>query len=582
MPIPSVTPHSISPATHLGSVSDSVALPDGLTLEALLRARREARCTPREVWDILMSPATAAGRELHDSCSLARPENPGGLVFSMSTLFCTPVQHRTLSDLENAGVFINRSARDDLEPDNADLLLSDMGLQLWLRYAAEPSAYPTVFVDALMANEFPTLPSPTVSNALRVLIACGRDKTNNVPVSELAGDVHLPLTHLCGHVAMEWLPSLLDLGADVNQATANGVPLIATAMAAEAERLHLNGCDLLVAHDSLFRLGKMLVSHGADLTQPALTGSPPVVLLAFNGYCAAADVLLSLGAACSTAEVGRDGNTLMHQLAATTRLRPYSFSAYFLFILAVRYGGDPDRTNNAGITPVSLLPDSLVSYLRLTQKMVKQARERAVHVITNPDTLPGNETTENVTAASAAMMHEAKRLCDAGQDPLRAHEALFALAARLQQRGMDLTQQHADGTPPVIWLASRGFCGAAEVLLALHPDCNAPVYEGNSIMHFLAATTHHPRDAIYADYLLNTALRYGGDPTRPNNAGNTALTALSSERVRFVRAGFFFIDQTRKRAVQIVERRRAPRLGQQLPSQQAAPADPLRHSAAAI
>ncbi|WP_150740115.1 hypothetical protein [Pandoraea anapnoica] len=563
-------------------MNDSVALPDRITLEALLRARREVRCTSREVWDILMSPTTAAGRELHDSCSLARPDNPKGLVFSMATLFCTPVQHRTLSDLENAGVFVNRSARDDLEPDDADLLLSDMGLQLWLRYAAAPSAYPTVFVDALMAHEFPTLPSPTVSNALRVLIACGRDKTNNVPVCEVSGDVNLPLSHLCGHVAVEWLPSLLDLGADVNQATANGVPLIATAMAAEAERLHLNGRDLLVAHDSLFRLGKMLLSHGADLTQPALTGSTPVMLLAFNGYCAAADVLLSLGAACNTAKIGREGNTLMHQLAATTRLRPYSFSAYFLFILALRYGGDPDRTNDAGVTPVSLLPDSLVSYLRLTQKMVKQARERALHVIANPDTISGNETTDNVPAASAAMMREAKRLCDAGQDPLLPHETLFAFAALLQQRGMDLTQQHADGTPPVIWLASLGFCGAAEVLLAIHPDCNAPMYEGNSIMHFLAATTHLPRDAIYADYMLNTALRYGGDPTRPNNAGNTALTALSSERVRFVRAGFFFIDQTRKRAVQIVERRRAPRLRVHPPSQQDAPADPLRHSAAAL
>lgn len=499
----------------------------------------------------------------------------------MATLFCTPVQHRTLSDLENAGIFVGPSRRDDLDPDDADLLLSDFGLQLWLRYAAAPSAYPTVFVDALMADEFPALPSPTVASALRVLVACGRDKTNDVPMSEVAGDVHLPLTHLCGHMAVEWLPSLLELGADANQATANGVPLIATAMAAEAERLHLNGSDLLVAHDSLFRLGKMLQSHGASLTRSALTGSPPVVLLAVNGYCAAADVLLSLGAACNTAEVGRGGNTLMHQLAATTRLRPFSFSAFFLFILALRYGGDPDQVNFTGVTPASLLPQSLVQYLRLTQKMVKQARERAVHVIANPEAVSRNETADHIHAASAAMMREAKRLCDAGQDPLQAHETLFAMAAQLQQRGMDLNQPHADGTPPVIWLASQGFCGAAEVLLAIHPDCNAPVCEGNSIMHFLAATTRRPRDAIYADYMLNTALRYGGDPTRPNNEGNTTLTALSPERVRFVRAGVFFIDQTRKQAVQAVERRRAPRVGQHLPSQQAAPADPLRHSAAA-
>ncbi|MCE4060485.1 hypothetical protein LXM60_09760 [Pandoraea sputorum] len=500
----------------------------------------------------------------------------------MATLFCTPVQRRTLRDLEDVGVFVERSRQKDLAPNDADLLLSDIGLQLWLRYAAEPSAYPTVFFDALMADEFPALPSSNVASALRVLVACGRDKTNNVPASEMAGDVHLPLSHLCSHVAAEWLPTLLDIGTDARQTTASGVPLIATAMAAEAKRLHLNGCDLLVAHDSLFRLGRMLLSHGADLSQPALSGSLPVVLLAFNGYCAAADVLLSLGAACNTAQIGRDGNTLMHQLAATTRLRPYSFSAYFLLILAMRYGGDPDLPNNAGITPISLLPDSLVSYLRLAQKMVKQARERAMHVIANSETVSGNETENNVPAASAALLREAKRLCDAGHDPLLAHEALFALAASLQQRGVDLTQRHADGTPPVIWLALQGFCGAAEVLLAFHPDCNAPVHEGNSIMHVLAAATHHPRDAICADYMLNTALRYGGDPTQPNNAGDTALMALSAERVRFVRAGFFFIQQTRRRAAQIVEHRRAPRLRRQMPSQRDAPADPLRHSAAAI
>ncbi|VVD85703.1 ankyrin [Pandoraea anhela] len=531
-----------------------------------------------------MSLTSAAGRELRDSCLIANPVDPKGLAFSMASLFCTPERRRTLADLDNAGIFIDRSRYAQLAAEDAALLMCDQGLQLWLRYAASPCAYPTLFVDAIMNGEFSPEPPPRLAHALRVLIACGRDTTNDVPISETPGDVHLPLSHLCSHVAVEWLPSLLRFGANPNQVTASGVPLIASAMAAQADRLHAQGCDLLILHESLYRLGKTLNAHGASLTAPSRSGSPPVMLLALNGYCGAAEVLLGLGATCNTSEGNRSGNTLMHQLASATQHKAYSFTAFFLFILALRYGGDPDLPNSSGVKAVSLLPDSLAQYVRLSQKMIAQARERALHVIANPRPKSAEETNGTLPVVSAALMAEAKRLCDAGQDPLRPHASLFHVATSLRQQGVDIDSLHQDGSPPVLWLALRGYCGAAEVLLALMPDCNAPRFEGNTLMHFLAVATRHPGDAIYADYMLNTALRYGGDPTIDNHAGHSAITSLTAERIRFLRAGLAFITQTRRRALQNLNNRRNPLARATLvaTAQHREPhAAPLRHSAAA-
>ncbi|WP_139133401.1 hypothetical protein [Pandoraea sp. ISTKB] len=569
-----------------------------IALDDLLTAHRDGRCSSQTTWDTLMSLATVAGRELRDSCLIANPADAAGLAFSMASLFSTPERRRTLSDLDNAGIFIDRSRYARLAPEDATLLMCDEGLQLWLRYAASPSAYPTLFVDAIMNGSFAAEPPPAIARALRVLIACGRDTTNDVPISEMPGDVQLPLSHLCGHVAWQWLPSLLKFGANPNQVTASGVPLIASAMAAQADRLHAQGHDLLIAHESLYRLGKTLHALGASLTAPSHSGSPPIMLLALNGYCAAAEVLLGLGATCNTASTNRGGNTLMHQLASATQHKNYSFTAFFLFILALRYGGDPDLPNDTGVKAISLLPDSLSQYVRLSQKMNIQARERALHVIANPRPKSAEETNGTLPAVSAALMAEAKRLCDAGQDPLLPHASLLLLATSLKQQGVDIAQSHQDGSPPILWLALRGYCGAAEVLLALTPDCNAPQFEGNTLMHFLAVATRHPGDAIYADYMLNTALRYGGDPTVCNNAGHSAITSLTSERIRFLRAGLSFVTQTRKRSAQTVENRRNPLLRATLLASRASSASrqdhqdrqtpatsltamkPLRHSAA--
>ncbi|MFJ2994090.1 hypothetical protein [Pandoraea sp. NPDC087047] len=529
-----------------------------------------------------MSLDTVAGRQLRDSCQVARPDRADELAFSMAALFCIPAENRTLANLDGAGIFIDRSRLDRLRPEIANLLLSDEGLQLWLQFAASPSGYLSVFVDAIMSETFPTYPTGPLARALSVLVGSGRDMTNDVPRSEAPNEVHLPLCHLCCHVAPEWLPSLLEFGADANQVSSRGVPLVASAMAAEADRLHSQGYDLLVPHDSLYRLGTMLRAHGAHLTQPSRAGSSPAMLLTLNGYCGAAEVLLALGGAtCNAVDGGLQGNTLMHHLASAAQGKPYSFAAFFLFTLALRYGGDPDQSNFAGVTPASLLPDGLFQYLRLSQKMITQARERARYTVANPKPKTAEEKNGLLPMVSAVLATEAKRLCDVGHDPLLPHESLLQLAASLKRRGVNLTQRHADGTPPVLWLTLRGYCGAAEALLATHPCCNEPQYEGNTLMHFLAATTRYPADAIYADYMLNTALRYGGNPAQPNATGNTPLAMLTQERIRFVRAGFSFISQTRRKAAASVANRknRTPRA--ETLDEAPVLAHPMRHSAAA-
>ncbi|WP_157123222.1 hypothetical protein [Pandoraea vervacti] len=573
-PLNDVPPHNVaSPDIATTSLRN-------LTLDDLLRTLREGQCSSQVAWETLMSLTSAAGRELRDSCLIARPTDPQGLAFSMATLFCKPERRRTLADLDSAGIFVDRSRSARLAPKDAALLMSDDGLRLWLRYAAAPSAYPTLFVDTIMAHAPGTEPAPTVERALRVLVACGRDTTTDVPISELPGDVYPPLSHLCSHVAVQWLPSLLNFGVNPNQLTAGGVPLVATALAAEAERLHSQGHDLLIAQDSLYRLGKTLYSHGAGLATPSRKGSPPAMLLALNGYCAAAEVLLGLGAACNTSEGNQSGNTLMHQLAAATRQKTYSFTAFFLLSIALRYGGDPDQKNHAGVSAISLLPDSLSHYVRISQKMISQARERALHVIANPRPKSAEESDGTLPTVSASLMSLAKRLCDGGHDPLRPHEALFQQVESLKQQGVDMTQLHRDGSPPVLWLTLRGYCGAAEVLLALAPDCNVPRFEGNTLMHFLAVATRRPGDAIYADYMLNTALRYGGDPTICNHAGHSAIASLSAERARFIRAGMAFIAQTRKSATLTVNARHTS-YARATPMTQASPdASLVRHSVA--
>ncbi|VVE34981.1 ankyrin [Pandoraea communis] len=562
---PEIPPHAS--AASLPPLSD-------MTISQLLLAKRDGQCASKDVWEMLISLNTTAGRELLDSCRMAAETHHEAMAFTMATLFCSPAQERTLAGLDEAGIFIDPARREHLRPSDAALLMSDEGLQLWLRFAASPSAYPSVFVDSILNETSSAEPEDSLASALKVLVISGRDKTNDVAVSEIPGNFHLPLSHLCCRVAPQWLPSLLEFGTDPNQLTANGVPLVATAMAAQAERLRLTGHDLLTPHASLYQLASMLRSHGARLSLRSRTGAPPVMLLALNGYCAAAEALLSAGADCNATADNVNGNTLMHSLAAATHLGPHSFSAFFLLTLALRYGGDFDQPNHDGVAARALVSESLAQYLRVSQTMVASTRERARCCISTAPRPHSRNAGSHVPSFITTFAAQASRLCARGHDPLLPHESLFRLAISLQRDGADLGQRHADGTPPVLWLTRRGYCGAAEVLLALCPNANVPGREGHTLMHALAAATRAPDGATLADYMLTTALRYGGDPTLTNRSGITALSFLSADQSRFVRAGFALITATRKSAHETVTRRHPPIVQ---------PADePMRHSAASL
>lgn len=574
-------PNDSAAANALPYVSD-------MTLDRLLVAKRDLQCSPKQVWETLMNLGTTAGRELRDSCLVANAAHPEQMAFSMATLFCTSAQERTIEKLDDVGIFFDRTRRDHLTPDDASLLLSDEGLQLWLRFAASPSAYISVFVDSILNETFAAEPSGSLAAALRVLVASGRDTTNDVAASDVPGNVYLPLAHLCSQVAPEWLPSLLTFGTDANQRTAGGVPLVATALAAQAHRMYLEGHDLLFPHASLYRLGAMLQAHGANLSQRSRTGSPPVMLLALNGYCAAAETLLALGAGNETAD--QNGNTLMHYLAALTHLRQHAVSAFFQLNLALRFGGDPDAPNHEGTTATSLLAESLSQYLRLSKSMIAHAREAAQRILPTVPTVQTAHTAHTARTATApappcapsadvppfvaAMAGEARRLCEQGHDPLLPHVALFELGMSFERDGIDIGQRHPDGTPPVMWLTRHGYCGAAEVLLALNANANAPDQDGNTLMHALADATRAPENAILFVYMLTAALRYGGDPTQTNRSGQTPLSFLCADRIRFVRASFAFVTETRKSA-----QRKAANYRQ---STAHSPIAFMRHSAASL
>ncbi|RSD10189.1 ankyrin repeat domain-containing protein [Pandoraea apista] len=567
LPATSPEPGNPSPSPTLDPSSLSE-----MSLDRLLLAKRDKQCSSKDARDVLISVNTTAGRELLDSCRVARDGNPAGLAFTMATLFCTPPQERTLARLDEAGIFVDRTRRRHLRPDDANLLLSDEGLQLWLRFAASPSAYPSVFVDSILNETSGLPPEGRLASALKVLVLSGRDKTNTVAASAVPGNFHLPLSHLCSQVAPEWLSSVLAFGSDPNQLTAHGVPLIATAMAAQAERLRLAGHDLLTPHASLFQLGKMLRSHGTRLAQQDRTGSPPIMLLALNGYCAAAETLLSIGADCNATLGNLDGNCLMHYLAAATHRGRHALSAFFLLTLALRHGGDLDQPNVDGTTARSLVTESLSHHLRICQTMITSARQRAERCVLDAKHSCAQNIANEVPDIVAALLAQANRLNARGHNPLLPHESLLELGESLQRNGMNLEQRHRDGTPPIVWLTQRGYCGAAEVLLALCPNINEPGLDGSTLMHALAEATRESESATLAEYMLSTALRYGGDPTVVDQSGTTPLSLLPADRRPFIRDGFTLMSTTRQRANETVIQRRQAIV--QLTD------TPVRHSAA--
>lgn len=576
-----------------------------MSLDYLLRARRANLFSSHVLRRTLANTDTVAARELRDACRVANTGDVERMLRHFTALLCTPEPRRTIDQLADAGIFIAPSRRYGLSPENARALLSDEGLLLWLRFAAAPSAYRDVFVDPILATDgalagtggldshrdsrHDTRPGGSscsvhhahhagddtesldasrerLATALRVLVACGRDTTNDVPASDQPGDAHLPLSHLCSRVAPEWLPKLLAFGSDVNQTSHHGVSLLTTALAAQALRIKRRDLDLLVPHDSLYALALALRNRGASLTHRSNSGSPPAVLLALNGMCGAAEVLLSLGVSSNAPD--RNGNTLMHYFAATARTSRRAYCAFVMFTVALRYGGNPHLPNAEDRTAFSLLRQSLRVYADAVQKLLINAREIARLTIAREQDVRHT----NVSHVTAAMADEARRLYSLGWDPLLPHASLFAAAISLRANGVDLTQRHPDGMPPVLWLTHHGFCGAAEVLLALTRNSNTPFQNGNTLLHLLAAAPRHGRASAPADYMLHTALRYGGNPTQVNAAGFSALAGLPSDMVRFLRAGLALYRGAAQQAARTVSEL----------SCAGAPvdADSLRHSAA--
>ncbi|VVE29134.1 ankyrin [Pandoraea aquatica] len=365
---PPITTSAHSTYTH--SPSDDIAAshpqPEGRHLSAtslmdLLDVRRGSLYRTQDIWNMLVDPQSCAGRELRGACEAASPNGP--LFLEMVTLLTMPESERTVDRLTDAGVFLIPARAGYLRPEDGALLRSNEGLLLWLQYAATPTAYLKVFDGSDIYGATSMHDRTRIAKILRILIACGRDRTAATPSNPSDLAPVNPLSHLCSQVAPHWLRRVLELGGCPHQMSQRGVPLIVNAMRAEAIRLHNAGQSFMCAHRSLLQLAGLLKRHGADLSQPNARGVPSVALLAFHGLCGAAEALLVNGASPHAAD--RHGNTLMHHLAQAVHMRDAPTHsenaklAHYVLILALRYGGNLDVPNAAGHTARSWLPEPI-------------------------------------------------------------------------------------------------------------------------------------------------------------------------------------------------------------------------------
>ncbi|AKM29473.1 hypothetical protein AB870_04000 [Pandoraea faecigallinarum] len=315
----------------------------------------------QDIWNTLANTQSRAGRELREACDMACGNGP--LFLEMVTLLATPESERTVDKLADAGLFLVPDPARHLRADDAALLRSNEGLLLWLQYAASPTGYLNVFDGSDVFGSTSTSDRDRIGKILRILIACGRDRTTTTPTSRVETAPLNPLSHLCSQVAPHWLRRVLELGANPNQRNQRGMPLTTAAMRAEALRLHHAGQDVMHAHASLHRLAELLKRHGGDLLAPNRRGVPSVALLAFHGLCGAAHALLASGADPNAADA--QGNTLMHHLAHAVSLRDdpthsdNARLAHYMLIVASRYGGDLGRVNANGHAAREWLPQSL-------------------------------------------------------------------------------------------------------------------------------------------------------------------------------------------------------------------------------
>lgn len=356
--------HSTCTDSTRDSIAASHPQPEGRHLSAtslvdLLDVRRGSLYRTQDIWNMLADPQSCAGRELRGACEAASPNGP--LFLEMVTLLTMPESERTVDRLMDAGVFLIPARAGYLRPEDAALLRSNEGLLLWLQYAATPTAYLKVFDGSDIYGATSTHDRTRIAKILRILLACGRDRTDARPSTPSDLAPINPLSHLCSQVAPHWLRRVLELGGCPHQMSQRGVPLIVNAMRAEAIRLHNAGQDFMRAHTSLRQLAELLKRHGADLTQPNARGVPAAALLAFHGLCGAAEALLISGAGANAAD--RHGNTLMHHLAHAIHMRdapPHAENAklaHYVLIAAIHHGGNLDVPNAAGHTARSWLPE---------------------------------------------------------------------------------------------------------------------------------------------------------------------------------------------------------------------------------
>ncbi|VVE80177.1 ankyrin [Pandoraea sputorum] len=362
---PPITTLAHSTSTH--STTDNLATSwphierqhlSDTSLADLLDVRRGSLYRTQDIWNMLVDPQSRAGRELRDACEAASPNS--SLYLELTTLLTMPESERTIDRLTDAGVFLIPARAGYLRPEDAALLRSNEGLLIWLQYAASPTAYLKVFDSSDIFGATSMNDRARIAKILRILVACGRDRTAATPSNPSDLAPINPLSHLCSQVAPHWLRRILELGGCPQQMSQHGVPLTVSAMRAEAIRLHNAGQDVMCAHRSLQHLAELLKRYGANLMQPNAHGVPAVALLAFQGLCGAAEALLISGASPNAADPR--GNTLMHHLAYAIHLRALpthtdnATLAHFALIVAIRHRGNLDLPNAAGHTARAWLP----------------------------------------------------------------------------------------------------------------------------------------------------------------------------------------------------------------------------------
>ncbi|MFJ2994091.1 hypothetical protein [Pandoraea sp. NPDC087047] len=354
-----------------------------MTLNELLAIAPSSTHRPQDIRLTLVDAQTAAGRELRDACESA--SSNGTLFLDMVTLLTLPEEERTLDRLTDAGIFLAPGRARHLRSEDAALLRSNEGLQLWLRYAAEPAAYMDLFDGTDVFGPAFADDQTRIDKILRVLVACGRDRTDATPSYPADSAPYNPLSHLCSQIAPQWLRRVLELGTDPNQASQTGTPLAAAAMRAEAMRLHNAGKDPLLVHDSLRQLAELLKRHGSNLMQPNRRGVPAVALLTLHGLCGAAEALLAAGADPNAADTS--GNTLMHYLAHAIherndpRRHDTAQLAHYTLIAASRYGGDLSLVNRLGHAARDWIPALMPLSPMISDSLAHIARETALRRI---------------------------------------------------------------------------------------------------------------------------------------------------------------------------------------------------------